>query len=240
MIKILRSKDRGYFDHGWLKTHHSFSFGEYSNPAYQHFAQLRVINEDWIDPLSGFPEHPHKDMEILTYVISGTLTHRDNMGHTTEIHAGEMQYMSTGSGVTHSEYNADPSHAVHLLQIWLYPYKKNLPPQYQYKLLDPEKLVNRWYPVASMQADPDRIIIASAATVFVAVLQPQQLLSTSLDPQKSYWLQVISGSLQLSPTDNLGAGDGVALQRENELNLQLNAGATQGQLMLFELAGAVD
>ena len=144
MITVRKSSDRGYFDHGWLKTHHTFSFDRYHDPAHMQFRDLRVINEDIIAPGTEFPTHPHRDMEIITYVLDGALTHRDSMGHEATLHRDEVQAMTAGSGITHSESNRADHDPVHLLQIWILPRARGLKPSYRDQRFEPESKQDQW------------------------------------------------------------------------------------------------
>ena len=149
MIQIRKAKDRGHFDHGWLETFHTFSFGDYQDPEHTRFRSLRVMNEDWVMPGKGFGTHPHRDMEIVTYVLEGALEHKDSMGNGSVLRPGEFQRMSAGTGITHSEFNPSSSEPVHLYQIWLFPERKGIQPGYEQKAFDASQRQNRLQLVAS-------------------------------------------------------------------------------------------
>ena len=151
MIRIRKAKERGHFDHGWLKTFHTFSFGDYQDAEYMGFRSLRVMNEDWVQPGQGFGTHPHQDMEIVTYVLQGVLEHKDSMGNGSVLRAGEFQRMSAGTGITHSEFNPSDTEPVHLYQIWLYPRRKGIQPSYEQKAFDADERNNRLRLVASRE-----------------------------------------------------------------------------------------
>lgn len=189
------NQNRGHIQHGWLNTYHSFSFGEWQDIRFMGIGALRVINEDIVQPYSGFSEHPHKNMEILTYVISGTLTHQDSMGNKTHIHAGEWQLMSAGSGIFHSEKN-EQNTPVHLFQIWLYPSKKNTQPTYQQVLCNPKAQRNQWHLIASHASNNAHMKILQHTHIFAGFITANKTLNidTSYDIQ---YLHVVSGSIQI-------------------------------------------
>ena len=212
MILIRKSADRGYFDMGWLKTHHTFSFGDYYEPKFMGFSDLRVINEDFVAPGQGFPTHPHRDMEIITYLISGSLEHKDSMGNGSVINAGEIQRMSAGTGVTHSEFNHSNIASVHLFQIWIFPEKKGIAPGYEQKSISAEKVKNNLLMIASKNPDQNAVTIYQDAKLFAAQLEPGKSLSYAPARGRKVWIQMISGELNcagntLSASDALGVDD---------------------------------
>jgi redox-sensitive bicupin YhaK (pirin superfamily) len=178
MISVRKSKDRGNINHGWLDAHHSFSFGEYHDPNFMGFGALRVINEDHISKSGGFPTHPHHDMEILTYVVSGAIAHKDSMGSDTVIPAGDVQIMSAGTGVTHSEFNPSDTEPIHLLQIWILPQQTGLPPRYAQKSFTVKDKENRLLTVASQNGDGMKIF--QDVTLMSSILSPKKNCYTRL------------------------------------------------------------
>jgi hypothetical protein len=231
MITLRKSSERGYARHGWLESWHSFSFAGYIDPAHVHFGALRVINEDIVQPGKGFEMHGHRDMEILTYVLSGTLRHRDNMGHGEDIRYGEVQLMSAGTGMQHSEVNPSPDEAVHLLQIWIMPDRQGLKPGYQQKVFSPENKQGRWCLLASPDAAQGSLSIHQDALVFAALLDGAGSLDYPLPPGRKAYLHVARGSLQANGYE-LSAGDALLLRDEATVNLAAGANA---EVLLFDL-----
>src|SRR3989442_11355181 len=172
MITIRKAEDRGHFDFGWLDTYHTFSFGEYYDPEFMGFRSLRVINEDRVAPRNGFPTHGHRDMEIITYVLEGELEHRDSMGNGSVIRPGEVQRMTAGTGVTHSEYNPSPGEAVHFLQIWILPERQGLPPSYEQRVFAAAELQGRLRLVASRDRRDGALTVHQDARLLAAPLGP--------------------------------------------------------------------
>ncbi len=231
MLTIRRSNERGLAQHGWLKSHHTFSFADYYDPHHMGFRNLRVINQDVIEGGTGFPTHPHRDMEIVTYMISGALTHRDSMGHTEVIRRGEVQYMSAGTGVAHSEFNASQSEVAHLLQIWIIPQQMGLAPRYGQKSFLPQLQQGKLIKVLSADGSDDSIQIQQDAKLWVGWLSPQRL-SLPLAENRHGWLQVVSGELELKG-ETLRAGDAVALSAEASPTLEVLSAA---EILFFDLA----
>jgi quercetin 2,3-dioxygenase len=231
MIILRKSGERGYAQHGWLESWHSFSFADYRDPAHVHFGPLRVINEDIVQPGTGFGTHGHRDMEILTYVLSGALRHRDSMGHGEDISYGEVQVMSAGTGVQHSEMNPSPDKAVHLLQIWIIPDKQNLTPGYQQKLFPLQVKQARWCMLASPDAVQGSLLIHQDARVFAARLDGAEKLDHPLAAGRKAYLHVARGSLQANGYE-LAAGD--ALMFSDEMLVALGA-AREAEVLLFDL-----
>ncbi len=232
MFKIRKSADRGHFDHGWLDTHHTFSFSDYYDPAQIGFRSLRVINEDRVAPGGGFGMHGHRDMEIVTWVLSGTLEHKDSLGHGEVLRPGEMQHMTAGRGIRHSEFNPSATEPVHLYQIWLLPRAPGLEPSYSQKSFPAGGRANQWQLVASPDATDGSLQIEQDAHIYLANLNPSTGLTFDLDPSRHAWLQILRGSVNLNKND-LTAGDGVAISNEPKLDLNTSASA---DLMLFDLA----
>lgn len=231
MITVRKSADRGYFDHGWLKTYHTFSFGDYFDPNHHEFNALRVINEDWVSPSIGFPKHPHKDMEILTYILSGSLKHQDSMGNSSVIEAGEFQRMTAGTGILHSEMNPSPDTTVHLLQIWIKPNEKNLEPSYEQRSYDPALYQNRFHLVASGRNDSKQVFIHQDVAVSVGKFDSLFEHTQTLDSERSYWLHLIEGKTEVNGTE-LNTGDAIAIEKESALALTAKAAS---HVILFDL-----
>ena len=231
MMVLRKASDRGYAHHGWLESWHSFSFADYNDPAHVHFGPLRVINEDIVQPGTGFGTHGHRDMEILTYVLSGALRHRDSMGHGEDIRYGEVQVMSAGTGVQHSEVNPSPDEAVHLLQIWIIPDKQDLTPGYQQKEFPLQDKRGRWCMLASPDAGQGSLLIHQDARVFAARLEGTETLDYPIAIQRKIYLHVARGSLQANGY-KLSAGD--ALMFTDEVEVGLSA-AKDAEVLLFDM-----
>ena len=232
MINIRKSEDRGHFDLGWLNTYHTFSFDQYYDPAHMHFRSLRVMNEDRVQPSNGFPTHSHRDMEILTYILSGELEHRDSMGNGSVIRPGDVQRMSAGRGVSHSEFNPSDTETVHLLQIWIVPQSHGLTPSYEEKHFSDEDRRGRLKLIASSDGSQGSVKIHQDAQVYTAVLDAGQSIVHSLNDSRHAWLQVARGTINLNEID-LKQGDGAAVSRERELTI---AAHDQAEVLLFDLA----
>jgi redox-sensitive bicupin YhaK (pirin superfamily) len=232
MIKIRRADDRGHFDHGWLNTYHTFSFASYHDPAYMGFRSLRVINEDRVQPGTEFPTHPHRDMEIISYVISGELSHKDSMGTGSVIRPGEVQKMSAGRGVLHSERNNSKDGVTHFLQIWIIPSEKGIEPDYAQIKMDDAKRRNRLLLVGSPDDEPDAVRIHQDVRLFSCILEPGRALSYVLPETRHAWVQVVRGDLTLNG-EKLAAGDGAAVSDEEWLEM---AAESEAEFLLFDLA----
>jgi redox-sensitive bicupin YhaK (pirin superfamily) len=231
MIKVRRSNERGYFDHGWLKTYHTFSFADYFDPNFMGFRSLRVINEDFIEPGQGFPTHGHRDMEIVTYVIKGELSHRDSMGNGETIRPHEVQRMTAGTGVLHSEYSS-PTEKTHLLQIWLLPEAKNLTPAYEQTAFPAEEKRGRLKLVASRGGDGGSVHINQDVKLYASILADGETVSLDLGEGRYAWVQLVSGRLEVN-SEVLEPGDGAAISDERTLKLTAKADATE--FLLFDL-----
>jgi len=227
---IRRANERGHAEHGWLDSYHTFSFADYYDPNWMGFRTLRVINDDLVMPGMGFGKHPHRDMEIITYVLSGVLEHKDSMGNGRVIRPGEMQYMAAGTGVQHSEFNPSQDEAVHLLQIWIMPDQKGLKPAYgERSLADaPEGRLNL---MVSKAGRDGSIAINQDADLYLAKLAPGNEVSHELKPDRHAWLHVAEGEVKLNG-DTLKAGDAVALSEESRLRL---VATKPSQVLLFDL-----
>ena len=231
MIVQRKASERGYAHHGWLESWHSFSFADYRDPAHVHFGPLRVINEDIVQPGTGFGTHGHRDMEILTYVLSGTLRHRDSTGSSGDIRYGEVQMMCAGTGVQHSEVNPSPDEAVHLLQIWVIPDKQDLKPGYQQKLFPPEDKLARWCLLASPDSSQGSLLIHQDARVFAARLDGAETLDYPIAAGRKIYLHVARGGLQANG-HALAAGDALMYTDEAEVGL---SAAKEAEVLLFDM-----
>jgi redox-sensitive bicupin YhaK (pirin superfamily) len=231
MIKIRRSKERGHANHGWLDTHYTFSFSDYYDPQFMGFRDLRVINEDYIEPDQGFPKHGHRDMEIITYMISGELSHRDSMGNGETIRPSEVQRMTAGTGVLHSEFSS-PTDRTHLLQIWILPEKNRLEPGYEQKAFPAEEKAGRLRLVASRGGDDGSVHINQDVKVYASIIGEGQALTHELATGRHAWVQVISGAVDMNGY-TLEAGDGAAVS--DETRLKLTAHEDQTEFLLFDL-----
>lgn len=231
MITVRQAKDRGHFNFGWLDTYHTFSFGDYYDPRFMGFRDLRVINEDRVHPGRGFPTHGHRDMEIITYILEGSLEHKDSIGTGSVIRPGEVQRMSAGSGVRHSEHNHSESEPVHLLQIWIMPNVQNIEPSYEQKTYTDEEKRGRLRLVASPDGSDSSVKIHQDARVYATLLEPGQEVSHQLDSQRHAWVQVARGAITLNG-QALNQGDGAAVNLEQSLKL---VGREAAEVLLFDL-----
>jgi quercetin 2,3-dioxygenase len=209
MHLIRRANDRGHADFGWLQSRHTFSFGNYHDPNHMGFGPLRVINEDRVAPGAGFGKHPHQDMEILSWVLSGTLEHKDSLGTGEKIHPGELQRMTAGTGVTHSEFNASNSESVHFLQIWIQPNRKGLKPGYEQRSFAPSQLTDGWRLIASGHPHDGAVKIHQDVDLYAAHLSAVIELAHETSSNRKLWLQVMRGSVE-TEGEKLDAGDGIA------------------------------
>jgi redox-sensitive bicupin YhaK (pirin superfamily) len=232
MITIRKSEERGHFNLGWLDTYHTFSFDQYYDPAHMHFRTLRVINEDRVAPGQGFPTHSHRDMEIITYILSGALEHRDSMGNGSVIRPGDVQRMSAGTGVSHSEYNPSETEGVHLLQIWIMPRARNLPPGYEQKAFTEDERRGRLRLVASEDGRDGSVTIQQDARLYAAILEPDTVVEHELAEGRYGWAQVARGNVKLNGVA-LNQGDGAAIQDEPIVKLVAEDTA---EVLLFDLA----
>jgi redox-sensitive bicupin YhaK (pirin superfamily) len=244
MLRRRPASERGNYDCGWLKTAHTFSFNEYHDPAHHKFRTLRVMNEDHVAPGQGFGLHPHRDMEIVTVVLSGTLAHEDSLGHRQTLRPNEVQWMSAGSGMRHSEFNHSADEPVHLYQIWLLPRDKGLEPAYDQRVFDPAARQNSWQLLA---APANGETAHGAANAALPIRQDARLSRTTLSdgasinaefaPRRHGWVQVMTGAVTALGSSGeevtLAAGDGLAISDESQLTLRTKDGA---DLLLFDLA----
>jgi len=232
MLVVRRSQDRGYFDHGWLKTYHTFSFADYHDPKFAGFRSLRVINEDRVAPGHGFPTHAHADMEILSYVLEGALEHRDSLGNGSVIRPGELQRMSAGTGVEHSEANPSKDEPVHFLQIWIHPERRGLKPSYEQREFGLAGKPSHWVLMASPGAEDQALRIHQDVKLWGAVLQPAQSLGYELAPGRYAWLQLARGEVSVDDV-HLNAGDGLAVSDLTAIETEAHQ---PSELLLFDLA----
>jgi quercetin 2,3-dioxygenase len=233
MLTIRKAQDRGVSKFSWLDSQHSFSFGSYRDPQHMGFSDLRVINEDRVVPGAGFGTHSHQDMEIISYVLSGELAHRDSMGTGSVIRPGDVQRMSAGTGIAHSEMNGSEVNPVHFLQIWIMPEKKGLVPSYEQKHFEPASWQDQWRLVGSRDGREGSVTIHQNVSLSVATLSAATKLNYSLEAGRRAWLQVTRGEARLNG-ESIGAGDGAAVSELSELSL---AAAVDGtEVLLFDLA----
>ncbi|NIP99836.1 MAG: hypothetical protein GWM98_05200 [Nitrospinaceae bacterium] len=231
MITLRKSADRGRVEAGWLKARHSFSFGQYYDPAHMGFRSLRVINEDNIQPSTGFDTHPHRDMEIVTYIYRGGIRHKDSMGHEGVVRAGQVQRMSAGSGVLHSEHNASDSEPLQLLQIWIEPRDRGIPPEYEQMDLPETERLNRWKMVVSPDGRAGSMKIHQNVFLYASLMEPEKVLNHTLAEGRHAWVQVVRGSLKLNG-HFLDSGDGASMAQEKEIRI---AAQSPAELLLFDL-----
>ena len=236
MINIRRSQERGHFDHGWLNTYHTFSFGAYSDPAHMGFRALRVMNEDRVAPGRGFGAHGHRDMEIFTYVMEGGLAHNDSTGERHVLRPNEIQAMSAGSGVIHSEFNASQTEPVHLLQIWILPAVEDVKPRYQQFAYDPAEKRGRLRLLVGPDEHPSEpaAFIHQNARAYASVLASGEAVEYPIPQGRHAWVQCAKGNITVNGQE-LNAGDGAAISEERTLALAGN-GTAGGELILIDLA----
>ena len=232
MFDIIRSESRGSADHGWLKAKHTFSFADYRDPARVHFGKLRVINEDRIAPGQGFGTHPHKDMEIVTYVISGAIEHKDSMGNGTVIPAGDVQRMTAGTGVLHSEFNHSQDEELHLLQIWIFPEENNLEPGYEQTPFSREAKLNRLCLIGSRDGREGSVTIHQDVDLYASVLEDGKQVTLDGVADRRVFIQVVSGELRVNG-ELVSAGDGVQIRQEDSVNI---AALSESEFLLFNLS----
>lgn len=231
MIRLRQAEDRGHFNHGWLDTYHTFSFADYQDPAHTHFRTLRVINEDRVEPGQGFGTHPHRDMEIITYILEGELEHEDSMGNGSVIRPGEIQRMSAGTGVTHSEFNRSKTKPVHLLQIWIFPEKKNIAPGYEQRSFEDSLKKSGFFLAVSPDGREGSVKIHQDAEVYLGRFPKGATAAHVVKKGRHAWLQLAKGKIKLNGT-SLAAGDGAAISEENNLEF---AAEEDSEVLLFDL-----
>jgi len=232
MLNIRPAEQRGHAEHGWLDSHHSFSFADYYDPAHMGFGALRVINEDRVAPAMGFGAHPHRDMEIISYVLEGALQHRDSMGTGSVIRPGDVQRMSAGSGVTHSEYNASKTDPVHFLQIWLVPSERGIKPSYEQKTFSSETKQGRLRVVAAPDGRDGSVTVHADAVVYAGLLDHGERAELELADNRRAWIQVARGQVRIGDS-LLKAGDGASITQETTLVIE---GVERAEVLVFDLA----
>ena len=232
MLTVRKAGERGHAQHGWLDSFHTFSFADYYDPQHMGFRALRVINEDRVQPAQGFGRHSHRDMEIVTYVIEGALAHQDSLGNGSVIRPGDVQRMSAGRGISHSEYNHSESELVHFLQIWLLPEKEGLPPSYEQKHFSESERAGRLRLVASRDAREGSVRVHQDVALYAGLLAAGEKASLALAPGRHAWVQVVRGALDLDGTV-LAAGDGAAVSSASRLDVAARA---PSELLVFDLA----
>lgn len=231
MIKIRKASERGHFNHGWLDTYHTFSFARYYDPEHMQFRALRVINEDRVAAGNGFGTHPHDNMEIITYVVSGALGHRDSMGHSQSISPGEVQVMTAGSGITHSEYNHSDSEETHLLQIWIMPKARGLKPRYDQKRFEDSEKRNALHLLVSGDGRDGSLMINQDADLYGSLLESGNSVEYRYTSSRGGWVQVIRGKVDVNGVA-LASGDGAAIEDEELVRISAEDDA---ELLLFDL-----
>jgi redox-sensitive bicupin YhaK (pirin superfamily) len=232
MIAVRKSNERFHTDIGWLDSRHTFSFGEHYHPEHQGFRALRVINEDRVAAGQGFPTHPHRDMEILSYVLEGALGHKDSMGTGSVIRPGELQRMTAGTGVLHSEQNAQPDAPTHFLQIWILPERRGLEPGYEQRAFPESERRGRLRLIAARDGRDGAVTVHQDAALYAALLAPGEKVTHALAPGRHAWVQVASGAVQLG-TERLAAGDGASVSDEPSLEI---AATVPSEILVFDLA----
>lgn len=232
MLTVRKADERGHADHGWLNTYHTFSFADYYDPSHMGFRKLRVINEDRVQPGMGFPTHPHGDMEIISYVLEGALEHKDSMGNGSVIRPGEVQRMSAGTGITHSEFNHSKSELVHFLQIWILPDKEGLKPSYEQKFFPDDEKRRMLRLIASADGRDGSVTIHQDVNLYAALLESGEEINCIIPPGRHAWLQVARGNAVANGL-KMTHGDGLAVTNESQL---LVYGDGHAELLLFDLA----
>ena len=231
MIDIIRSNERGASTLDWLDSKHTFSFADYHNPERVSFGSLRVINEDWIEAGKGFGTHPHRDMEIVTYMLDGELSHKDNMGNGSVIRPGELQRMTAGTGVLHSEFNTSDSETAHLLQIWIIPESKGLTPGYEQKAFAADEMHNRWRLLGSRDGREGSLTIHQDVNLYEAELDAAQSIDVQLDASRRGFLQIVRGAVTLNG-EELVTGDAVTIEGQSDTKLLATKNT---RLLLFDM-----
>ena len=231
MMELIRSNSRGGADHGWLTSKHTFSFADYHDPDRMGFGRLRVLNEDWIEPGKGFGTHPHRDMEIVTYMVEGALEHKDSMGNGSTIRPGELQRMTAGTGVMHSEFNASAENQAHLLQIWILPERPGLEPGYEQKLFETEEKRDRWRLVGSRDGRDGSLTIHQDVDLLASVLTAGTSLDYQFADGRSGFLHVVRGAIDIDG-ERLVAGDAVAVRDYPAFTLSAE---DESEVLLFDM-----
>lgn len=232
MIQIRKAADRGHFDFGWLDTYHTFSFDRYYDPNHMAFRSLRVINEDRVAPATGFPTHSHRDMEIITYILEGELRHQDSMGNGSVIRPGDVQRMTAGSGVSHSEFNSSQTDPVHLLQIWILPNERGLTPGYEQRAFTEDERRGQLRLIASANGRSGSVTINQDANVYATILEQAQEVTCELGAGRHAWVQVARGAVSING-QILDQGDGAGISDEKSVRV---VGERAAEILLFDLA----
>ncbi len=232
MLNIRKAQDRGHSNLGWLDSHHTFSFAEYYDPKHMGFADLRVINDDTVAPGRGFGTHPHRDMEIISYVLEGALEHKDSMGNGSVMRPGDVQRMSAGTGVTHSEFNHSSDEPVHFLQIWVLPDRKGHAPGYEQKHFPDEDKRGRFRLIASQDGAHDSVSLNQDIKIFSALVDGEESVSYTPDAGRVAWIHVARGAVELNG-QKLDAGDGVSLNANKTLRFE---NGRKCEILLFDMA----
>lgn len=232
MLTIRKAEDRGHANHGWLNSYHSFSFANYYDPRHMGFRSLRVINEDTIAPGAGFPTHPHRDMEIITYVVSGAVAHKDSLGNTETIGAGGIQRFSAGTGIAHSEFNPSNTEALHLLQIWILPEQHGITPSYEQKEFSTASKHGQWRAIANRDEIDGAVKLHQDAALYATLFEPGERLTYARNVDRHAWVQIVQGEVTLNGTA-LDKGDAAAISQETELVFEAS---TDAEILLFDLA----
>ncbi|NVN90818.1 MAG: pirin family protein [Desulfuromonadales bacterium] len=232
MVRIRKANERGHADHGWLNTYHTFSFANYHDPQQMGFRSLRVINEDRVQPGMGFPTHPHRDMEIISAVLEGALEHRDSMGNGSIIRPGEVQRMSAGTGITHSEFNHSKNDPVHFLQIWIFPDKDGLMPGYEQKYFPDKEKRGVLRLIASQDGREGSVTIHQDANLYAALLEAGEAVVQTLPSGRHVWVQVVRGTVSVNGHE-LEQGDGAAFSEEKRVVV---TGLEKAELLMFDLS----
>lgn len=233
MLEVRRSNDRGYADHGWLKSYHTFSFADYFDPDHVQFGPLRVINEDRVDPGAGFGTHGHRDMEIISYVLEGELAHKDSLGNGSTIRPGDVQRMSAGRGVRHSEFNPSDTHGAHFLQIWIHPNKLNVDASYEEKRFDAQEKRGRLRLIASPDRSEGSVFIHQDAKVYAGLFDGAEKATLVTQPDRLIYVHVARGSIDANGVQ-LTAGDALKAAQVDELSL---ANGSDAEVLVFDLPG---
>jgi redox-sensitive bicupin YhaK (pirin superfamily) len=232
MIRIRPGNERGHADHGWLDTYHTFSFANYYDPRHMGYRGLRVINDDRVAPGGGFPMHPHRDMEIVSYVVEGALEHRDSMGNGSVIRPGDVQRMSAGTGVTHSEFNPSEDEAMRLLQIWIEPRQEGTDPSYEQRNFTEEERRGRLRRVASPDGADGSVTVQADATILASLLGPGDTVTHEIEDGRGVWIQIVRGSVRVEG-ELLREGDGVSVEQQTSVKIE---GESEAEILLFDLA----
>jgi redox-sensitive bicupin YhaK (pirin superfamily) len=231
MITFRKANERGHADHGWLNAYHTFSFNTYYDENFMGFQSLRVLNDDRIHPGKGFGTHPHQDMEIITYILEGALEHKDSMGNGSVINAGDVQRMSAGTGIRHSEFNPSDKEPVHLLQIWINPKEKGITPSYEQTTFIREEKLGKLLLIASPDGRNDSVTINQDANIYTTILEKDMSITVPVSKDRHLWIHVAQGEARLGD-ESLSAGDGIAINDNSDIEL---TGVNDAEILIFDL-----